>query len=197
MPALSLKNIIEQRRSIRRFICKSISTDTIKDMVDMARWAPCPNNIQPWRFYFAKKDSAVTKKVIGYLENKAAIKSIAIALFLNDAIRVLKSCDSVLYVFNNNMVRNRYKKMVSSYYQKKANLFEEQAIAAAIENMMLYAETLGIGGVWLGSPVMVGNGIKRIIGSPYELSAVIALGYYDKRPGKTPRMAVDEILTVI
>lgn len=195
--ALEIIDIIRNRRSVRKFNERKVSKKTLNRLIDMARWAPCPNNFQPWKFMIAKKGNKITKKVIQYLEDKAKKKGIAISIFLKDAIKVLEGAPFVIYVFNTKIIEEQYKTMVSKYYQDKTNLFEHQSIATAIENMLLYAEKIGLGTVWLGSPVMVSKGIERIFNTDFELSAIIALGYYDHRPVKTSRLAVEQIAEFI
>ena len=83
---------------------------------------------------------------------------------------------------------------LGAYYKKKGNLFEHQAISAAIENLLLCAEEYRLGAVWLGSPVFLNRGIERIFETNFELCAVVAVGYYDTRPKKTSRLPLSEIL---
>jgi len=191
-----LNKVIRGRRSIRRFNDRLIRLSDLKRVIDAAKWAPCPNNYQSWKFIIAMRKSKTNTAVARYVEKMSKKKNIAISIFLNDAIHVLKSAGAVIYVFNTGIMKQRYKKMVSPYYQKKASLFEEQSISAAIENMLLFAETLDIGSVWLGSPVLVSKGIENIFDSTYELSAIIALGYYDSKPKKTKRLPLKEIVEI-
>ena len=193
---LKVLSIIRNRRTVRRFSRKSVSVGIIRTLIDAARWAPCPNNLQPWRFYVSHRNSVITNKVIGYLEQKSKKKNIGISIFLKDAIQILKSSSSIIYVFNTRGLAKKYK-ILGRYYQAKANLFENQAISAAIQNLLLCAEEFNLGAVWLGSPLFLSKGIEHIFSTEYELSAIISVGYYSKKPKKTFRLPVSEILRVI
>jgi nitroreductase len=46
-----IDTIIRSRRSIRRFLNKPVSQDTVRDILSVARHAPSGGNIQPWRCY--------------------------------------------------------------------------------------------------------------------------------------------------
>jgi nitroreductase len=48
---MELKAAIEGRRSIRKFKAKEIPRETIRDILETARWAPSWGNTQLWEFY--------------------------------------------------------------------------------------------------------------------------------------------------
>ena len=76
-------------------------------------------------------------------------------------------------------------------------LFEHQAISAAVENLLLCAEELRLGAVWLGSPVFLNKGIERIFKTNFELCAILAIGYYNNKPKRTDRLSLDKIVEFI
>ena len=48
---MELRAAIEERRSIRKFKAKEIPRETIRDILETARWAPSWGNTQLWEFY--------------------------------------------------------------------------------------------------------------------------------------------------
>src|SRR5690349_3585211 len=48
--AFSLPEIIQGRRSVRRFIERPVPREALLAILDAARWAPSPHGRQPWRF---------------------------------------------------------------------------------------------------------------------------------------------------
>lgn len=188
--------IIKNRRTVRKFYAKRVPVSILKVLIDAARWAPCPNNVQPWKFFICKHSSNITAKVIKHLEKKLAIKNIGISVFLRDAIKILKEAPVSIYIFNTGILSKRFK-VLGRFYQKKGNLFEHQAISAAIENLLLSAEGFELGAVWLGSPVFASKGIERIFETDFELCAIIAMGYYGKKPHITNRLPLAEITTFL
>lgn len=46
---MNVSNAIQQRRSIRNFLSTPVSAAAIRDILDIARWAPSGSNIQAWR----------------------------------------------------------------------------------------------------------------------------------------------------
>jgi nitroreductase len=66
-------------------------------------------------------------------------------------------------------------------------IMEIQSSAAAVENLLLAATSLGISAVWLGVLVLIKNDILRFIDEPEgEFMAVIPIGY-TARPSHSPQ----------
>ena len=54
---MTLEEAIKGRRSIRKFKEAPIPEETIRAILDQARWAPSWGNTQPWEFYILTGDS--------------------------------------------------------------------------------------------------------------------------------------------
>ncbi len=52
---------LKTRRSVRKFLDKSIPKEIIEDIINCARLAPSANNIQPWEFVVATEESTRKK----------------------------------------------------------------------------------------------------------------------------------------
>ncbi|SDB91123.1 nitroreductase family protein [Paraburkholderia lycopersici] len=76
--------IFTNRWSPRAFTGAAVDDETLYALFEAARWAPSANNAQPWRFIYARKDSASWPAVFGLLnENNqrwAANASVLIVL---------------------------------------------------------------------------------------------------------------------
>ncbi len=71
---MNVLDAIKNRRSIRKFQQKPIPEEKLKDLVDCARLAPYPANIQPLKFSIVNGTDMLSKvfartKWAGYLEN--------------------------------------------------------------------------------------------------------------------------------
>jgi nitroreductase len=67
-------------------------------------------------------------------------------------------------------------------------LWAHQSVAAAIENMLLAATGLGIGGCWFGVPLLMDNDFSDLLGAKREemqLAGVLGFGYPKEK--KSPR----------
>ncbi len=61
------------------------------------------------------------------------------------------------------------------------------SIGASIENMLLKAEELNIGSLWIGNTCFAYQELMEYIGSTAELVGAIALGYKEETPAMRPR----------
>jgi len=179
--------VIKNRRTVRAFNDRKIAKNVLKNILEAGRLAPCPNNVQPWIFCVTRGGSPYTNKVVEIIQRESEKESIGVSVFLNDSIRVFKSAPVIIYVFKKCILAKKYA-ILGSIYQQKGELFEQQAVSAAIENMILCAESYNIGSVWLGSPVFLSKKIEKIFKVDGELCAVIGLGHYDKKPAKVRKM---------
>jgi len=50
---MEMQEAIRNRRSIRQFLAKSVSEDTIRDLITDTRWSPSWGNTQPWEVVVA------------------------------------------------------------------------------------------------------------------------------------------------
>ena len=142
-------DLIKTRRSIRAFTEKVVTDDLVNQVLEAGRFAPSGMNNQPWRFAIIR-DKNLKDMVSGLTRYSATIKGadVLIAVFLDTT---------------------------TSYHHTK----DVQAVGACIQNMLLAIHTLGLGGVWLGEILKSEKEFKIILEAPepYELMAVIALGY--------------------
>jgi nitroreductase len=70
---------------------------------------------------------------------------------------------------------------------------EAHSVAAAIQNMLLKACSLGLGTVWIGDIYYTLDALKRHLGKPWKLMAAVALGWPAHNPEPRPRKPVDEV----
>ncbi len=59
--------LLEQRWSPRTFSHAAITDDEVMRLFEAARWAPSSNNIQPWRFIFARKGTDAYQRMYDLL----------------------------------------------------------------------------------------------------------------------------------
>jgi nitroreductase len=140
-----------ERKTVRRFTDKPVSRETLDQLCEAARWAPSGVNNQPWRF--------VTVESGQTLSEVAACTKYS---------KILENCTAAIAVFLD----------TAKLYHREKDI---QSIGAALENMLLAAQALGLGGCWLGEILNRRDEVERIlhVDSSLELMAVVALGYPD------------------
>lgn len=160
-------NLIKNRTSIRHFQNKDVPMDIIYNLIDAARWAPSGLNNQPWKFVIVKNREI--KEKIGNLSHYK---------------RIFFEAPVIIPFFLDN----------SSIYHREKDIM---GVGAAVENILLAVETMGLGAVWLGEILKAREEVEKILEVPdtLELLGVIALGYPEKQPKKNrKRKELKEII---
>lgn len=157
---------IRERRTIRNFSDKDIPLDIIKKLIEAGSYAPSGHNNQPWRFIIIKDKE--------FKDNLAKY-----TIYGN----IIKKANSLILVFMDKE---------NSYHREK----DLMAIGASIQNILLYAYSLGIGTAWLGEILKNADEIRNLckLEERYELFCVIAIGWIDKKPKKVEREPVSNLI---
>jgi len=73
-----------------------------------------------------------------------------------------------------------------------------QSVAAAVTTMLLVFHQMGLGAVWLVSPIQAKKEIERLLNTPsnFSLVCLVAVGYPDEAPTKD-RKPLNEVLEFI
>jgi len=161
---------IKGRRSIRKYKDEPVARELILQIIEAGRWAPSAMNAQPWKFIVttdqAKKEKMADRSRYAKFLPNAPVAIIVCARF--DERRQVED--------------------------KALRYFSIQDTAAAIQNMLLAAYSLGLGTCWIGD--FDERQLKELFTIPenYNPVAIIALGYPDVQPTSTFRKPVEEII---
>lgn len=75
------------------------------------------------------------------------------------------------------------------------SLSDTQSVGAAIQNMLLTAEELGLGSLWIGDIYVAEHLLPDWLGCQDELVAAVSFGYPAEAPAARPRKPWSEITT--
>lgn len=179
---------IYQRRSVRNFSDKEVSDEIIKEIIRAGTYAPTAVNKQPWRFVVIKN-----KQLIEEYDNRAKKAFLA-------AYKDTENPDMVRFVQYLSKPKTRifYGAPVLILVFASPNVINEHDCALAAENMMLAAQSLGIGSCWIGLAGGLGYDIEFLkeVGVPegHKLIAPLIFGYPAKQNLKAPARNADVIL---
>ncbi|MHA2286845.1 MAG: nitroreductase family protein [Candidatus Thorarchaeota archaeon] len=70
---------------------------------------------------------------------------------------------------------------------------EAHSVAAAIQNMLLKAYSLGLGTCWIGDIFYAYKAIMDYFKKPWKLLAAVTLGWPEAIPGSRERLSVDDV----
>ena len=163
---MELDLAIVGRRSIRKYIDKSVSEEVLRSIIQAGMWAPSACNLQQWKFIVIDDT---------YLFEK--LYQMGTASFVKQARQ------AILVLYNNQTDNVEYSDYV-------------QSASAAIENMLLKAHTLGVGTCWVNNlPNKRQLRHLLSIPSNYDPVALVTLGYYEQKVNERPRKySLDEVI---
>lgn len=180
---MELKEIIKNRRSIRKFDTKKIDNSIIKEILYYGSLAPSGKNRQPWRFVVIQDNVELKNKIADIMIEKAEekIKRGENAGSIKNTAKIMKEAPVFIAVFN-----SWNEKIINS------NL---QSIGACIENICLTATDMGIGSLWICDIDCAFKEVEDLLGKEnISLVAGISLGYPLENPNARPRLEINELV---
>ncbi|MBN2790156.1 MAG: nitroreductase family protein [Candidatus Delongbacteria bacterium] len=175
-------NNIYQRHSVRQFTDENVNDELIKNILDAANQAPSAHNKQSWKFIVIKEKKKhdlaqlVADSSSNFIKPSSSI--------LRMAARSIESAPVVIAVVNTGSLiehGNDLFKVEKDLSNDFFRTMEIQSSAAATENLLLAATSLGLGSVWLGIMFLVKNKVLSFLGEEKgEFMAVIPVGYPKK-----------------
>lgn len=179
---MEFEKVVEDRRSIRKYLPQKIEEDKIYKLLEMARLCQSAKNRQPWKFMLL--DKKAKNQVADIMLNLFEKKDYELPGYVN-------SSKSSAKIINNASI------LILAYREKDDNwlIGDLLSMGAAIEHICLEAVNLGLGAVWIRDTVYTEEEIGKLIGYPdLQLVSAIAVGYPDESPKPRSRKPIEEIM---
>lgn len=186
---MNVLTLIKRRTSTRRYSDKAVSKNIVNKILDAGVWGPAIHHFQPWKFLVIRNRSSIAK-ISNLILQKIRKKDIP-AFITYPTASPLLSAQVLIFVYNTNDFMHAIRKMGKQYFNE-VEITEISAISAAIQNMILTAESLGIGSCWLDAPLFCQDKISRLLNTNYKLVAVLTIGYPANKTKRSPRKPYKE-----
>jgi len=174
---LPFEELVQRRRSIRRYLDKPVEREKVLICLEAARLAPSANNVQPWRFL-----------VIDDPELKAKFAEQAFSGIYFITRFAAKAPVLILILARLDVIANRLGRRIQDIP------FYLIDIGIAGEHIVLQAEELGLGTCWIGWFDVRKTRKFFKIPRKYKIMSLLAMGYYEKRPpSEKKRKELEEI----
>jgi nitroreductase len=176
----SILENIYQRRSVRNYSDKEVSDEVIKEIIRAGTYAPTAVNKQPWRFVVVKN-----RQLIEEYDDRA--KKAFLAVYKDT-----DNPDLVRYVqyLSKPTTQLFYGAPVLILVFASPDVINDHDCALAAGNMMLAAQSLGVGSCWIGLAGGLGYDMEFLkeVGVPegHKLIAPLIFGYPAKDNLKAP-----------
>lgn len=193
---------IKSRRSHRAFAARAVEPEKIDAIIQAGCWAPSPANIQPWEFLIitgqasrdrllelseeSRRNGRVSLHGYSYIRT-APVQSVDdVEAALDESLRAysfgfIRKVPLIVAVIGQPMTHIR------AASQTGAEDAYKYACAAAIQNMLLAAHSLGLGSLWftLFDEALVSGFLN--IGPGKKLVALVCIGYPSGQPANPGR----------
>jgi F420 biosynthesis protein FbiB-like protein len=190
-------SILSARRMIRRYTDQPVPREMIEAILEAGTLAPSPHNRQPWRFAVVMGDARRR-----------------LALAMGAQLRADLEADGVQDDVIDKDVARSFQRITSAqaciaacltmrdmdvYPDPRRNDAERwmagQAVATALQNMLLKASELGLGACWMCAPLFCPGVVVQTLELPadWEPQALITLGYPADEGKAHGRRLVDDV----
>ncbi len=210
-----LEVLIKGRRSIRHWKKEEVPDELIRKAVELATWAPNGGNFQGWHFIVVKKQEVIEKiadavqsvsdkiaswpeampwredveryrKNASFFRNAPVCIGVFISAYQSPMDRVLLARESV----------DPEAREILGFRRSAPTAI--QSGAAAVTTMLLAFHQMGLGAVWMVSPIQAKKDVEHILKCPKDMNLIclIAVGYPGELP-KRDRKPVDQVLEFV
>lgn len=192
---------IYTRRSIRKYQNKKVPIEIINEIINAGIVAPSGKNKQPWRFLVfsgEKKDEIVQKMKDGIIREKNGVAILPESAFgipdAENTVRIMEEAPVIIFVMNF-FGTSPFDDISTD--KRVTEIVDSLSIGAAVQNMLIKAEELGIGTLWIGNTFFayteLAQYIKDLTLEEHQITCAIALGYADEKPNKRYRKSIEEV----
>lgn len=190
-------NPIFTRRSIRKFVKRELPINLINQMIDAARMAPSAKNRQPWRFvvfggeYKAELERCVER---GLIREESGVSILPKSSFgipdAKNTLKIIREAPILIVIINSNG-KSPFIPIDSD--DRITEICDTLSIGAVVQNMLLTAERLGLGTLWIANTCFAYPELTEFLKIDGQLIGAVAVGYPGENPPKRPRKSIDEI----
>ncbi|HOY65821.1 MAG TPA: nitroreductase family protein [Candidatus Ozemobacteraceae bacterium] len=195
-----------KRRTVRQFAADPVPREQIEKIIQAGLMAPSPNNSQPWkvaviadRKMLEAMKSAVEKKLDTLFPKVSAEAQTRL-----DKVRAFSTMFTAAPVVLA-ILSKPYKAMIDKVLEESSVTHDQmntlrrhpdiQSVGAMVENMLLAATELGLGGCWVSGALVASDAIDALLKEKeYRIQTLVALGKPAAKPAvKEPLPLADYV----
>jgi coenzyme F420-0:L-glutamate ligase / coenzyme F420-1:gamma-L-glutamate ligase len=174
--------LIQGRRSVRRYTDQPVSPELLEGLLEAACWAPSAHNRQPWRFCVVTRAAVKTqlseRMAAQWRADLQTDGAEAAAVERRIAISHARLTGAAALV----IAAVSMEEMDSYPDARRAGAewtMAVQSVALACQNLLLAAHHAGLGACWMCAPLFVPDLVRDVLELPlsWHPQALITLGY--------------------
>ena len=179
---MELDACIKGRRSVRSYTSELVLREQIEAVLEAGTWAPSAKNGQQWRFTVlsGKSKDELTRLFRAELEKLTAKIGMTRMGSSFSSCKIMEQAPVLVMVWNSNET-------------KLLEASSLQSVAAAIQNMLLKAHSVGLGSLWICDVYYATKALTKHLGKPWTLVAAVTLGWPAETPAPRPKKTISEV----
>jgi nitroreductase len=179
---------IARRRSIRKFKNTLVPRELVERVLAAAILAPSAKNGQPWRFVVLQggaREELARLMVAGAdaMESRGQKSGSC-----RHSARIVAQAPVTVLIFNHACEHDGL-----IFDNPVYNAPDIQSIGGMVQTMLLAAEDLGLGSLWICDILPAYAAVRAWLGRREEMVTAVSLGYADETPAARPRTAWDQL----
>lgn len=185
-----LFGIIQQRRSIRRYLERPVPDAIVARLLEAATWAPSAHDRQPWRIVVLRtvESRQILAKAMGFrLRSDLQGDGIAEEIIEQDVMRSYQRITNAPVAIVLCMTMTDMDTYADARRQLAERQMAIQSVALAGQNLLLMASASGLAACWMCAPLFCPDTVRDVLNldADWEPQALITLGYPAEERQKT------------
>ena len=191
-----MTEVIQNRRSIRKYKDWEVSREDIEKVLQAGILAPSSKNRQPWKFIVVSgpaKNGMLAAMRQGLEREKADPVLPESRRHIGGAeytLSIMEQAPVTIFVVNPLGI-DLFRPL--STEERVYETCNAQSVGAAIENMTLTATGLGFGSLWICDTYFAYRELMAWLNTDGELLAALTLGHPAESPDPRPRKGVEDV----
>jgi F420 biosynthesis protein FbiB-like protein len=182
---------------IRRYTDQPVPREMIEALLEAGTLAPSPHNRQPWRFAVVTGDARrrLALAMGAQLRQDLAADGAPAEVIEKDVARSFQRITSAPACIAACLSMADMDVYPDARRNDAERWMAGQAVAAAVQNILLKAGEVGLGACWMCAPLFCPNVVVQTLGLPadWEPQALITLGYPADEGKPRGRRPVDDL----
>jgi nitroreductase len=188
---LNTLDAIATRRSIRKFNDTLVPADALRCILMAGIQAPSGKNSQPWRFIVVQGEQRAEMVRVMRAGIAAAKERGENPGSSEWSAMVMEHAPVTIFVIN---PQGLPPWVEHSMDQMFGDVVDIQSVGAAIQNMLLAAQDLGLGSLWICDVFYAYGELMQWLGETGELIAAVSVGYAEEHPAARARKPMEEVV---
>jgi len=194
--------VLCERRSIRRYLDRTVPASVLEKIIDAASHAPSAHNNQPWHFVVVRSQdirSRLVRRMAERYDQDMTARKVpdhAREKRITRSLELLGKAPVLIVAYAVHGPQHTGK---SQYDENMEEVLNRQSVAAAVGHLLAAAAASGLGACWYAAPLFCPDVVndQLQVRTDWEPQAMITLGYPDEAAPPKERKPLRDVVTYV